>query len=54
MIKLLYMQIDALVVFEGSRSREENLAHADLAKRVGQAIQGFSFANGAMIHINGM
>ena len=43
------MQIDALVVFEGSRSREENLAYANLEKRVGQVLGG-----GAMIHLNGM
>ena len=43
------MQIDALVAFEGSRTREENLAYVSLEKRVGQVLGG-----GAMIHINGM
>ena len=43
------MQIDALVVFEGSRSQEENLAYANLDKRIGQALGG-----GAVVHINGM
>ena len=43
------MQIDALITFEGSRTREQNLAYVRLEERVRQVLGG-----GAIIHINGM